>query len=107
MRIGDTLTVLAQPGSFKVEVVGIATFTTTNPGAALVFLDTRDRADQAAGQARGGHLHLGRRRGRGQRRRAQAADRRRARATRYDFRTADEQAESDAAQLGGFLDVIK
>nr|BBJ55400.1 hypothetical protein SAVMC3_80290 [Streptomyces avermitilis] len=32
VRIGDTLTVLAQPGSFKVRIVGIATFTTTNPG---------------------------------------------------------------------------
>lgn len=39
VRIGDTLTVQAQPGTFRVRVVGIATFTTTNPGAALVFLD--------------------------------------------------------------------
>ena len=42
---------IAQPGSFKVRIVGIATFTTTNPGAALVFLDTADRADQAARRA--------------------------------------------------------
>ncbi len=39
VRIGDTLTVQAQPGTFRARVVGIATFTTTNPGAALVFLD--------------------------------------------------------------------
>ncbi|MER6924531.1 ABC transporter permease, partial [Streptomyces spiralis] len=40
VRIGDVLTVQAQPGTFRVRVVGIATFTTTNPGAALLFLDT-------------------------------------------------------------------
>ena len=39
---------IAQPGSFKVEVVGIATFTTTNPGAALVFLDPAVAPAEAA-----------------------------------------------------------
>lgn len=51
MRIGDTLTVLAQPGSFQVEIVGIATFTTTNPGAALVFLDPKTAPTQLLGSA--------------------------------------------------------
>jgi putative ABC transport system permease protein len=40
VRIGERLTVIGQEGSFPVEVVGIVTFTTTNPGAALVFFDT-------------------------------------------------------------------
>jgi putative ABC transport system permease protein len=104
--IGDTLTVLAQPGSFKVEVVGIATFTTTNPGAALVFLDTPTAQTKllgrpgvatsisvdAADTVGGATLK--------QRIAAELGD-------AYDLRTADEQAESAAAQLGGFLDVIK
>lgn len=51
VRIGDTLTVLARPGSFKVKVVGIATFTTTNPGAALVYLDTRAAQSELLGDA--------------------------------------------------------
>ena len=38
LRIGDPLTVIAAPGSFKVRIVGIVTFTTTNPGASLVYL---------------------------------------------------------------------
>ncbi|MEW2395528.1 FtsX-like permease family protein [Streptomyces sp. NPDC046862] len=107
VRIGDTLTVLAQPGSFKVKVVGIATFTTTNPGAALVFLDTRvaqtellgspDSATGISVTAASGvsdsvlkqriAVELGR--------------------TTYDYQTAAEQAKSSAASLGGFLDVIK
>ncbi|MFE2631393.1 ABC transporter permease, partial [Streptomyces sp. NPDC059374] len=40
VRVGDRLTVVGPRGSFPVRVVGIATFTTTNPGAALVFFDT-------------------------------------------------------------------
>ncbi|NBE56131.1 ABC transporter permease [Streptomyces boluensis] len=104
--IGDTLTVLAAPGSFDVRVVGIATFTTTNPGAALVFLDTPTAQQKLLGDAdaatsisvtappgvsddtlkRTVAAGLG---------------------DRYELKTADEEAESAAAQLGGFLDVIK
>ncbi|GAA3800410.1 ABC transporter permease [Streptomyces phyllanthi] len=107
VKIGDTLTVLAQPGSFKVEVVGIATFTTTNPGAALLFLDTPTAQTELLGSsdaATGISVttapgvsdavvkqriadELGR--------------------NAYEYQTADEQAESAAADLGGFLDVVK
>ncbi|MEU9954213.1 FtsX-like permease family protein [Streptomyces sp. NPDC050982] len=105
--IGDTLTVIAQPGSFRVEVVGIATFKTTNPGAALVFLDpavapaellgrtgvaTSIQVDAAEGVSD-----------------AQLKQRIAAEigSGTYELETADEQAETAAAQLGGFLDVIK
>ncbi|QYX81612.1 ABC transporter permease [Streptomyces akebiae] len=107
VRIGDTLTVLARPGSFEVKVVGIATFTTTNPGSALVFLDTRvaqtellgdpDAATGISVTAEPGVSDdvLKRR----------IADE--LGPTAYAYETADEQAESAAASLGGFLDVIK
>ncbi len=105
--IGDTLTVIAQPGSFKVEIVGIATFKTTNPGAALVFLDpavapaellgrtgvaTSIQVDAAEGVSD-----------------AQLKQRIAAEigSGTYELETADEQAETAASQLGGFLDVIK
>ena len=105
--IGDTLTVVAQPGSFKVKVVGIATFKTTNPGAALVFLDpaiapaellgrtgvaTSIQVDAAEGVSD-----------------AQLKQRIAAEigSGAYELETADEQAETAASQLGGFLDVIK
>ncbi|MGX1914694.1 FtsX-like permease family protein [Streptomyces phaeochromogenes] len=105
--IGDTLTVVAQPGSFKVKVVGIATFKTTNPGAALVFLDpavapaellgrtgvaTSIQVDAAEGVSD-----------------AQLKQRIAAEigSGTYELETADEQAETAASQLGGFLDVIK
>ncbi|MEV5439852.1 ABC transporter permease [Streptomyces sp. NPDC052682] len=107
VRIGDTLTVIAPPGSFRVEVVGLATFTTTNPGAALVFLDPPVARTRLLGDARAATALS-----------VDAADgvsddRLKQRVTdalgahAYDYRTAAEQAKSDVEQLGGFLDVIK
>ncbi|KND42189.1 FtsX-like permease family protein [Streptomyces stelliscabiei] len=107
VEIGDTLTVLAGPGSFRVRVVGIATFTTTNPGAALVYLDTRTAQTALLGDPGaatgisvtaepGVSDELLKRR---------IADE--LGPTAYEYRTAAERAESAAASLGGFLDVIK
>ncbi|MFE6363059.1 ABC transporter permease [Streptomyces sp. NPDC057806] len=105
--IGDTLTVIAAPGSFKVEVVGIATFTTTNPGAALVFFDTPTAQTRLLGDADAAtSISVEAAEGVSDpqlKERVAAA----LGAGRYDIRTADEQAESDVEQLGGFLDVIK
>ncbi|WP_180687727.1 ABC transporter permease [Streptomyces gossypiisoli] len=107
VRVGDALTVIAAPGSFKVEVVGIVTFTTTNPGAALLFLDTPTAQTKLLGDPEGATAIT-----------VDAAPgvsdetlKERVTATlgtgRYDFRTAGEQAQSDVEQLGGFLDIIK
>ncbi|XUL86642.1 ABC transporter permease [Streptomyces galilaeus] len=108
VKIGDTLTVQAQPGSFKVEIVGIATFTTTNPGAALVFLDPATAKSQLLGASdRATSISVDAAKGV-----SDAALKQRVAAAigssgSYDIKTADEQAKSAAADLGGFLDVIK
>ena len=107
VRIGDTLTVIAGPGSFKVQVVGIATFTTTNPGAALLFLDTPTAQSRLLGDPKAAtSISVDAAEGVSD---AQLKQRVAAAlgANRYEFRTAGEQAESDVEQLGGFLDVIK
>ncbi|MGV9456722.1 ABC transporter permease [Streptomyces sp. NPDC003635] len=107
VAIGDTLTVIAAPGSFKVKVVGIATFTTTNPGAALVFFDTPTAQTRLLGDADAGTgIAVDAAEGVSD---AQLKERVAAAlgAGDYDFRTADEQAESDVEELGGFLDIIK
>ncbi|MGW4081950.1 ABC transporter permease [Streptomyces sp. NPDC004822] len=107
--LGDRLTVVGPRGSFPVRVVGIATFTTTNPGAALVFFDTAtaqtrllgdaDAATSIALDAADGVTEPElKRRAAG----ALGAD-----AASYELRTADEQAKSDVERLGTFLDVIK
>ncbi|NUP45205.1 MAG: FtsX-like permease family protein, partial [Streptomyces sp.] len=107
VKIGDTLTVLAQPGTFKVRVVGIATFTTTNPGAALVFLDPRTAAAQLLGSPdKATSIQANAAKGVSD---AQLKSRVAAvvGTGTYDVKTADEQAKSAASDLGGFLDVIK
>ncbi|WP_128377065.1 ABC transporter permease [Streptomyces cavernae] len=106
LEIGDTLTVIAQPGSFKVRIVGIATFTTTNPGAALVFLDTPTAQTRLLGKADAATSIS-----------VEAASgvsdeqlKQRVAAvvgSSYELNTADEEAKSSAESLGGFLDVIK
>ncbi|MDF9813619.1 ABC transporter permease [Streptomyces sp. SPB162] len=40
LKIGDSLRIIATPGDFSTRIVGIVTFKTTNPGAAIVYLDT-------------------------------------------------------------------
>ncbi|QEV16417.1 ABC transporter permease [Streptomyces alboniger] len=106
VEIGDTLTVLARPGSFKVEIVGIATFTTTNPGAALVFLDTPTAQQKLLGSKdAASSISVTAEKGVDD----EALKRRIAAelGAGYDLETADEQAASAASSLGGFLDVIK
>ncbi|MGC9440401.1 ABC transporter permease [Streptomyces sp. WG5] len=107
VRIGDTLTVIAPPGSFDVEIVGIATFTTTNPGAALLFLDTPTAQAKLLGDPRAAtgisvEAAAGTSDDLLKRRVAEVLG-----ADSYQYRTAAEQARSDVEQLGGFLDVIK
>ncbi|MGW3104613.1 ABC transporter permease [Streptomyces sp. NPDC001100] len=108
VKIGDTLTVQAQPGSFKVEIVGIATFTTTNPGAALVFLDPATAKSQLLGASdRATSISVDATKGVSDAVLKQRVTAAIGSSGSYDIKTADEQAKSAAADLGGFLDVIK
>ncbi|MEU7228568.1 FtsX-like permease family protein [Streptomyces chrestomyceticus] len=109
VRIGDTLHVIAPPGTFPVRVVGIAAFTTTNPGSSLVFLETRaaqrgllgstGRATGVSVDAAPGvpdrvvERRIGAALGAG--------------GTAYDIRTRAEQKKTQAEQLGDFLSVLK
>ncbi|MFF3448176.1 ABC transporter permease [Streptomyces sp. NPDC002667] len=107
LGIGDTLTVQAQPGSFEVRIVGIATFTTTNPGAALIFLDTPTAQAKLLGRpglATSISVDAAKGVDNAQLKRRVSAE---LGTGTYDVKTAQEQAKSSAEQLGGFLDVIK
>ncbi|MEU6368854.1 FtsX-like permease family protein [Streptomyces sp. NPDC046931] len=112
VRIGDTLRVIAQPGSFTVRVVGIATFTTTNPGAALVFLDTPTAQTRLLGRpdvatAISVDAAPGVTDKRLKQRVSAALHSPPYGSSPYDLKTAGEQAKSATDQLGAFLDVIK
>ncbi|MGP3923390.1 ABC transporter permease [Streptomyces sp. 8N616] len=106
LGIGDTLRVVAPPGTFPVKVVGIMAFTTTNPGAALVALDTPTSQTKLLGKPGAATAIM-----------ADAAPGTSDEVLKqriadelgsgYELSTRDERAESQAAELGGFLDVIK
>ncbi len=40
LKIGDELRTIAVTGDIRAKISGIASFTVTNPGAAIVYLDT-------------------------------------------------------------------
>ncbi|MEV5509533.1 ABC transporter permease [Streptomyces orinoci] len=52
VKVGDTLRVIAAPGDFRVHVVGLATYKTTNPGAAVLYFDTATAQTKLLGSAR-------------------------------------------------------
>ncbi|MET7737185.1 ABC transporter permease [Streptomyces sp. NPDC005402] len=107
LRIGDPLTVIAGPGSFKVRIVGIVTFTTTNPGATLLFLDPPTAQAKLLGSSKAAtSISVDAAEGVSNDRLKQRVAAALGTGT-YEYRTADEQAKSDVDQLGGFLDVIK
>ncbi|WP_129841714.1 ABC transporter permease [Streptomyces sp. RFCAC02] len=51
VAIGDTLTVVAVPGTFEVEVTGLAAFTTANPGLSTVLLEPAAAREALLGSA--------------------------------------------------------
>lgn len=106
VAVGDRLRVIAAPGSWSVRVVGIATFTTTNPGATLVYLDSAVAPQLLLGDSKAATaIALEAEEGVSdavlKRRVEQELD------GAYTVETAAEQSESAASELGTFLDVIR
>ncbi|MFH8371267.1 ABC transporter permease [Streptomyces sp. NPDC018031] len=107
IRVGDRLRMIAGPGTFPVRVVGVAAFTTTNPGVAMFFLDTptaqaRLVHEPRAATAIDAEADPGVSDETLKRRIAAALDGE----DGLRLRTGDEQAESDAAAFGRFLDIV-
>ncbi|WP_406286446.1 ABC transporter permease [Embleya sp. NBC_00896] len=106
VKIGDELRVIAPVGTFPVKVSGIMTFTTTNPGAALLSFDTATASQRLLGDpnlvtsvsvtAADGVSDDQLKQNVQQ---ALGAD--------VEVKTAAEKAKDDANQLSGFLNVMK
>ncbi|WP_323376996.1 ABC transporter permease [Streptomyces smaragdinus] len=106
VAIGDTLRVIAAPGSFEARVVGFAAFTTTNPGATLIFMETPAAQEKLIGRPDAvTSVSLDAAPGVSDdelKQRVAAAV-----GPRFSVKTADEQAKTATEELGGFLDIIK
>ncbi|MGC9378491.1 ABC transporter permease [Streptomyces sp. MH13] len=107
LKIGDELRTIAQTGDFKAKIVGIASFTVTNPGAAVVYFDTPTAQRQLlGGEGRFSQFNVTAASGvtdaQLKRNVSEALD-----GGSYKVQTAKETSDEGRADIGEFMDVIK
>ena len=108
LKIGDELRTIAMTGEVRARISGIASFTVTNPGAAVVFLDTATAQQKLLGRA-GVFTHISVTAASGvddaqlKRNVAAALGDQGA----YKLQTQKEAAASNKDSMGSFLDVMK
>ncbi|MFD7710718.1 ABC transporter permease [Streptomyces sp. NPDC059786] len=106
LKIGDELRTIAVTGDFKARIVGIASFTVTNPGAAVVYFDTATAQRELLG-ATGRFTQINVTADQGvsdvrlKRTVASALD------GTVTVRTQQETTDENRSQVGDFMDVIK
>ncbi|MFW6695552.1 ABC transporter permease [Streptomyces sp. MAR4 CNX-425] len=109
VEIGDTIRTIADPGSFSSEVVGIATFKMTNPGATVVYFDNATAQKKLLGKE-GVYSSINLTAAAGVTNEELKADVGKIAADFTDpvkVQTKDEVVEENKDDLGGFLDVMK
>ncbi|MET9769630.1 FtsX-like permease family protein [Streptomyces sp. NPDC006415] len=108
LKIGDELRTIAATGDLKAKISGIAAFTVTNPGAAIVYLDTATAQKQLLG-APGVFTQIlvtaesGVSDAQLKKNVAAALDG----STAYKLQTQQEAADANKDDMGAFLDVMK
>ncbi|AUH42630.1 ABC transporter permease [Streptomyces sp. CMB-StM0423] len=109
VEIGDKIRTIAAPGSFTSEVVGIATFKITNPGATIVYFDTATAQEKLLGKP-GVFSSVNLTADAGVSNEALKADVQKAVADSAEplkVQTKDEVVEENKNDLGSFMDVMK
>ncbi|MEU4210275.1 FtsX-like permease family protein [Streptomyces sp. NPDC026206] len=106
LKTGDRLRVMATPGDFTVRIVGIATYRTTNPGAAVLYFDTPTAQARLLGSA-GEYSGYGLTAASGVSDEQLKKDVTAAVGTDYAVRTAAETKAENKKDVGSFLDVMK
>ncbi|MEV6976717.1 FtsX-like permease family protein [Kitasatospora sp. NPDC093806] len=105
LGLGGKLRVILADGKHDLTIAGIATFKTTNPGAALAFLDTATAQNLLLGQTAFTSVEAF---GDGSRTNDQLkADALAKLGAGYQAKTAAEQKEESAKDVGSFLDFMK
>ncbi|MFD9481219.1 MULTISPECIES: ABC transporter permease [Streptomyces] len=107
LKLGDELRTITITGDIRAKITGIATFTVTNPGAAIVYFDTAT-AQQALLGSPGSFTHVNVTAKDGvsdeQLKRNVAAA---VGADTYKLQTAKEAADANRKDVGSFLNVMK
>ncbi|GAA5000482.1 hypothetical protein GCM10025734_35500 [Kitasatospora paranensis] len=105
LKLGSPLRVITMSGSYDFTVSGIVTFRTTNPGAALAFLDTPTAQQDLLGETAFTSVEIygdGSRTDDQLKQQALAAL-----GSGYDAKTAAEQKAENAKGVGSFLNFMK
>ncbi|WP_327414381.1 ABC transporter permease [Streptomyces sp. NBC_01233] len=107
LKLGDELRTIAITGDIRAKITGIATFTVTNPGAAVVYFDTAT-AQQALLGSPGSFTHVNVTAKDGvsdeQLKQSIASA---VGADTYKLQTAKEAADANRKDVGSFLNVMK
>ncbi|GGZ48981.1 ABC transporter permease [Streptomyces subrutilus] len=107
LRLGDEVRTIAVTGDARARISGIAAFTVTNPGAAVVYFDTDTAQRRLLGEP-GAFTHVNVVAADGvsdeQLKRDVAAA---VGADAYKLQTAQEAADANRKDVGSFLDVLK
>lgn len=106
LTTGDTLRVMAMPGDFTVRIVGLATYRTTNPGAAVLYFDTPTAQAKLLGST-GVYSGYGLTAASGVSDEQLKKDVTAAVGTDYTVRTAAETKAENKKDVGSILDVMK
>jgi putative ABC transport system permease protein len=106
LGIGDRLRIIAQPGDFDVTISGIATFKTTNPGAAVLYVETATAQQRLLGDT-ANYTGFGLTAAKGVSDDQLKADVKAAIGGDYTIDTAAETAKKDKDSVGGFLNFMK
>lgn len=107
LKLGDELRTIAVTGDFRAKISGIATFTVTNPGAAIVYFDTPTAQQHLLG-APGAftHVNVTAKDGVSDEQLKQSIATA-VGADTYKLQTAKEAADANRKDVGSFLDVMK
>ncbi|THA81364.1 FtsX-like permease family protein [Streptomyces sp. A0592] len=107
LKLGDELRTIAITGDIRAKITGIATFTVTNPGAAVVYFDTATAQKSLLGSPDSfTHVNVTAKDGvSDEQLKANIASA--VGADAYKLQTAKEAADANRKDVGAFLDVMK
>ncbi|MER5944821.1 FtsX-like permease family protein [Streptomyces sp. NPDC001904] len=106
LKLGDELRTIAATGDIEARIVGIAAFTVTNPGAAVVYFDTATAQRELIGRT-GQFTQINVAAASGYTDAQVKANIKDTLTTPYKLQTQAEAAEANASDVSSFMDVIK
>ncbi|MGX1548563.1 ABC transporter permease [Streptomyces adustus] len=106
LKLGDEISVISAVGTHTAKISGIATFTVTNPGAAIFYLDTATAQQALVGQA-GVYTNVNVTAAAGTSDEQLKKNVTAGIGTAYKVQTAKETADANRKDVGSFLDVMK